>query len=166
MQNHYNYTFDAITNTYNFITKNCILYRVAFIVDETFSVISNENIPNVFQLVVEKANEEIEPFDSFVSRTIENIIEAFFRNIENSLVYVCSDNDDKALKRFKIFDRWYKNSQYKNSVEKYDNLITVSFNNKKPQLIYTSLLFHKDNANYKKLINIYEQIEQVLNSEK
>lgn len=117
-------------------------------------------------MVVEKANDEIEPFDSFVSRTIENIIEAFFRNIENSLVYICSDNDDKALKRFKIFDRWYKNSQYKNSVEKYDYLFTVSFNNKKAQLIYTSLLFHKDNANYKKLIDIYEQIEQVLNIEK
>lgn len=78
MRNHYNYTFDNITNTYNFTTKNNILYRVAFVVDETFSVISNEEIPNIFQLVIDKANDELEPYDVKVSRTIENIVERFF----------------------------------------------------------------------------------------
>ncbi len=78
LRNHYNYTFDNITNTYNFTTKNNILYRVAFVVDETFSVISNEEIPNIFQLVIDKANDELEPYDVKVSRTIENIVERFF----------------------------------------------------------------------------------------
>ncbi|WP_300674707.1 hypothetical protein [Soonwooa sp.] len=54
MQNHYNYVFDDITNTYNFTTKNSILYRVAFIVDETFSAISGEEIPNIFQIIAKK----------------------------------------------------------------------------------------------------------------
>lgn len=67
MQNHYNYVFDDITNTYNFTTRNNILYRVAFIVDETFSAISGEEIPNIFQLVIEKAVDEVEPYDSKVS---------------------------------------------------------------------------------------------------
>lgn len=78
MQNLYNYVFDDITNPYNFTTKNNILYRVAFIVDETFSTISGEEIPNIYQLVIEKANEETEPLDIKVSRTIENIVERFF----------------------------------------------------------------------------------------
>ncbi len=56
MQSHYNYVFDEITNTYNFVTKNQILYRVAFIIDETFSTISGEEISNIFQLVIEKSN--------------------------------------------------------------------------------------------------------------
>ncbi len=103
MQNHYNYVFDNITNTYNFTTKNNVLYRVAFIIDETFSTISGQEIPNIFQLVVEKATDEIELYDSKVSKTIEDIIEQFFRRIENSLVYVCSDDDDKARQRHKIF---------------------------------------------------------------
>ena len=64
MQSHYNYVFDEITNTYNFVTKNQILYRVAFIIDETFSTISGEEISNIFQLVIEKSNEEIEPYDT------------------------------------------------------------------------------------------------------
>lgn len=106
MQNHYNYTFDNITNTYNFSTKNEILYRVAFIVDETFSTISGEEIPNIFQIVIEKATDEVEPYDSKVSKTIEDIIERFFQKVENSLIYVCSDDNEKAIQRHKIFDRW------------------------------------------------------------
>ncbi len=63
MQSHYNYVFDEITNTYNFATKNEILYRIAFIIDETFSTISGEEISNVFQLIVEKSSDGIEPYD-------------------------------------------------------------------------------------------------------
>lgn len=86
MQSLYNYVFDDITQTYNFTTKNKILYRIAFVVDETFSMIAGEEIPNVYQIIVEKANQEVEPFDPKVSSTIENIIEQFFRKVENSLI--------------------------------------------------------------------------------
>jgi hypothetical protein len=118
--NHYNYVFDNITNTYNFTTKNSILYRVAFVVDETFSTISGEEIPNVFQIVIEKANEETEPLDTKVSRTIENIVERFFIRVENSLVYVCFDLDQKAKSRHNVFERWYKKSNAKEHIIKID----------------------------------------------
>ena len=98
MQNHYNYIFDDLTRTYNFVTKNNILYRVAFIVDHTFSFIAGKEIPNVFQLILEKTNDEIETFDPKVSKTIEDIVERFFHNIKNSLIYVCSEENDKARK--------------------------------------------------------------------
>ena len=75
MQSHYNYAFDSITNTYNFTTKNNIIYRVAFVEDYTFSTISNIEIENVFQIVVEKASIEKESLDSKVAKTIEKIIE-------------------------------------------------------------------------------------------
>ena len=89
MRNHYNYAFDNITNTYNFTTKNNILYRVAFVVDETFSAVSNEETPNIFQLVIDKASDELEPYDAKVSRTIEDFVELFFHNELNSMIYVC-----------------------------------------------------------------------------
>jgi hypothetical protein len=163
LQNHYNYVFDNITNTYNFTTKNSVLYRVAFIVDETFSSISTEKIPNIFQLVIEKANIEIEPYDARVSKTIEDIIERFFQKIENSLIYVCSDDNEKAIQRHKIFDRWYRKSEHKSHVMKIDNIITIKIDENNVQKLYTSFLFHTNNPNYKKLINIYSQIEEALN---
>lgn len=167
MQSHYNYVFDDITNTYNFTTKNDILYRVAFIVDETFSTISGEEISNIFQLVVEKATDGLEPYDAKVFKTIEDIIERFFHKVENALVYVCSDDDhEKAKQRHKIFDRWYTKSAYKSLVVKIDNIITIEIDEYTTQKLYTSFMFHSDNPSYEKLIKIYNQIEEVLNREK
>jgi Family of unknown function (DUF6169) len=166
LQSRYNYVFDAITNTYNFATKNNILYRVAFIVDETFSTISGEEIPNIFQLVIEKVTDELEPYDSKVSKTIEDIIERFFCRVENSLIYVCSDDNEKAIQRHKVFDRWYKKSEHRKMVMKIDNVITVSIDKHNVQKLYTSFLFHTDNPAYEKLIKIYNQMEEALNRDK
>lgn len=166
MQNLYNYVFDDITNTYNFTTKNNILYRVAFIVDETFSTISGEEIPNIFQLVIEKANEETEPLDIKVSRTIEDIVERFFSRIENSLIYVCYDLDQKAKTRHDVFERWYKKSSSKENIVKIDKIIEITINEFEIQKLYTAFMFHKQNPNYKKLISIYNKIEEVLNTDK
>lgn len=166
MQSRYNFIFDPITNTYNFVTKNNILYRIAFIVDETFSAISGENIANVYQVIIEKANGDIEPFDPKVSKTVENIIEQFFLNIENSLVYICSEVNDKAKARHEIFDRWYKNSIHKDIIVKIDNVINIKISEDEIQKLYTSFMFHSKNANYGKLIEIYHQIEDVLNDVK
>ena len=166
MQNHYNYVFDDITNTYNFTTRNNILYRVAFIVDETFSTISGEYIPNIFQLVIEKATEELEPYDAKVAKTIEDIIERFFHKVENSLIYVCSDENEKAKQRHKIFERWYSKSEYKDIVMKIDNIITVKIDEQHVQKLYTSFMFHTGNPAYEKLISVYNKMEEVLNRDK
>lgn len=166
MQSHYNYVFDEITNTYNFVTKNEILYRIAFIIDETFSTISGEEISNIFQLIVEKSNDEIEPYDSKVSKTIEHLIERFFQKIENSLIYICSDDNEKSEKRHEIFNRWYKKSKYKEVIIKIDNIISVKISENEKQKLYTSFMFHKQNSNFEKLLEIYSQLEKVLNEEK
>ena len=166
MQSHYNYVFDNITNTYNFTTRNDILYRVAFVVDETFSSISGEEIPNIYQLVVEKANDETEPFDRRVSATIENIIERFFHDEQNALIYICSDTDNKATLRNKVFNRWYQKSKHKDVILKIEKILPINSSNFPDQQIYTSFMFHRQNPNYKKLIGIYNKIDDVLNDDK
>lgn len=166
MQTHYNYVFDSITSSFVFTTKNDFLYRVAFINDEIFSTISNEEIPNIFQIVIEKANDEIEPLDNKVSNTVENIIEQFFTKKENSLIYICYDLDQKANVRFDVFERWYKKSTLKNNIIKIDKIIEIDLKGLEKQKLYTAFMFHKKNSNHKKLIEIYSRIEDVLNREK
>jgi len=166
LRSHYNYSFDNISNTYNFTTKNNILYRVAFVIDETFSAISNEEIPNIFQLIIDKASDEIEPYDAKVSRTIEDMVERFFKKVENSMIFVCSDEDDKAKTRFKVFDRWYKKSDYKEFIVKIDNIVQYNISQTEKQKMYTSFMFHHDNPIREKLVEIYNQIEKTLNEEK
>ena len=165
MRNRYNYVFDNITNTYNFTTKNNILYRVAFVVDYTFSTISDEEIPNVYQLIIEKTNDELEPLDIGVSWTIGDIVERFFENIRNSLVYICSDVDKRAAMRLETFDRWYRRSEANEKILKMDKIIQIEIH-KEHHRLYTSFMFHKDNPNLKKLISIYDRIEEFLNEEK
>ncbi|MFV0566257.1 MAG: DUF6169 family protein, partial [Flavobacteriaceae bacterium] len=121
--------------------------------------------PNIYQIIVEKASEGIEPFDQKVSKTIEDIIEKFFRKIENSLIYVCADDDEKAKLRFEIFDRWYKKSEYRELIVKIDNIIQFRENGFTINKIYTSFMFHKANSNFEKLIEIYNKIENALNDE-
>jgi CRISPR/Cas system-associated endoribonuclease Cas2 len=142
------------------------LYRVAFVVDETFSAISAEEISNVFQLVIDKASDELEPYDIKVSKTVENIVERFFHNVQNSMIYICSDENDKAKIRFKVFDRWYKKSEYKVFIVKIDNIIQYKISETETQKMYTSFMFHRDNPIREKLTEIYNQIEKVLNEEK
>ena len=85
MQNHYNYTFDSITNTYNFTTKNSILYRVAFIVDETFSTISEREIANVFQLVIEKPRTRQSRTMQEFQRPSKILLNDFFQKLKTPL---------------------------------------------------------------------------------
>jgi len=139
---------------------------VAFVVDETFSSISGEEIPNIYQLVVEKANDETEPLDSRVSATIENIIERFFNDERNALIYICSDTDNKANLRNKVFNRWYQKSKYKDVIFKIEKALPIKSPGFPEQQIYTSFMFHKQNPNYKKLKEIYNKIDDVLNNDK
>ena len=165
LQNLYNYVFDKTSNTYSFSTNHNISYRIVFIVDETFSTIANQDIPNVFQIIIEKLTNRLEPLDFKVAKTIEKIIESFFTKVENALIYVCSDDDNRAELRHNIFDRWYANSQYKDSVVKIDNIFVLKSENNKPQKLFTTFMFHKQNSNYHRLIEIYNMIERVLNTD-
>ncbi|WP_410528476.1 DUF6169 family protein [Sphingobacterium sp. SGR-19] len=115
---------------------------------------------------MEKASEELEPFDAKVSRTIQNIIQRFFQQTENSLIYICSDDDQKSKIRHEIFSRWYKYSKYQEDIIKLDNIIKVDIHLTSPQILYTSMMFHKKNTQYEKLISIYNQVEKVLNEDK
>lgn len=166
MQNHYNYVFDDITNTYNFVTKSSILYRVAFVVDDTFSTLSGQDISNVYQLIVEKATDGLETYDAKVAKTIEDIVEKFFGRVENSLIYICSDDDQKSKQRHQAFDRWYNKSVHKENIVKLDNVIRIDIGMPLPQILYTSMMFHKNNTNSKRLVSIYAQIERALSEEK
>jgi|GEM_PF-301642 len=166
LQNRYNYVFDSTTDTYNFTTKNNICYRVSFVVDQTFSTLSGQEVSGIYQLVVEKATEELEPFDSKVAKTIESIVARFFQNSYNSLIYICSEEGGKAKIRHKVFSRWYETSVYRETIVKIDNVVKVDIGEDTICVLYTSFMFHKQNPEFETLIEIYGRIEAVLNAEK
>jgi Family of unknown function (DUF6169) len=165
LPNPYNFSYEEGSKTYNFTTKNAIDYRVAFVVDETFSAVSGLEIPNVYQMVIEKVTDSIEQFDSSVSATIKNIVKGFFENSENAMIFFCDDSDKKAISRFNTFERWYWSSEMTNYISKVDNIIKCS-TDYLDYILYTSLLYHKNNSNIDTLLEVYQTIEDILNSGK
>lgn len=157
----YNYKFDETTNTYSFITKNYFEYKIVFIVDETLDIASETPIKNVYQIIVEKVTGGIESLDILVSKTIEAILGSFFKTKENSLIYICSEDNQKAKARFDVFNRWYNQSTL-SSIIKVDNIIICEFNGVK-YTIYTSLLYEIENPNVQNILKAYHNIEDILN---
>ncbi len=166
MLNHYKYYFDDRTLTYQFITKNAIQYSIAFIEDYALSSIANENISNVYQLVVEKVTKTKEPLDTLVAKTIEALILDFFKNIDNALIFICIDDDGKSFIRNETFKRWYFQSENKNFIQKVDSEISIAYADGGLQKIYTSIMFHIKNPNKNRLIDTFNSIQEVINTHK
>lgn len=167
MQNQYSYTSCDSSRSYHFTTKYDIEYSITFIEDGTINSIlsEDEQIENVYQVVVEKISDKSGPFDLAVSKTVSHIIFTFLSKLNNTLLFICSPEDDKAKIRFDTFGRWYTNSDFKSVIIKKDNVIS-SDNESSEHTLYTSLLYHRNNPNKSKIIGAYQQLEAVLNQEK
>lgn len=161
MPNPYNYQFDETAQSYVFTTDNGIEYKIAFILDYTFSAVSNIEIDDVYQLIIEKITEGKEPLDRNVSATICEILSVFFENSRNTILYICDDGDERAEVRFRKFNIWYTESELTNIVTKVDNVV-VSENVAGSAKIYSSLLYHNENVNKENILEIYHSIEQIL----
>ncbi len=167
MLKQYNYTFNSDSGYYSFFTKRQIEYRVAFYEDFTLaSCVGNDiELGNVYQITIDRISSQPEQFDVLISETIKNIIAVFFENIHDALIYICDDNDKKAFQRFSVFDRWYEKSSMTNYIIKLNNIIEFDSDREIIKL-YTSLMLHKENVNFKVIKDAFNNISNALNGEK
>ncbi|WPO80283.1 DUF6169 family protein [Flavobacterium sp. KACC 22761] len=167
MSKQYNYTFNSDSGYYTFLTKRQIEYRVAFYEDFTLATCIGDGLElgNIYQITIDRISTEPAPFDLFVSETIKNIITTFFENTQDALIYICDDNDKKAFQRFATFERWYNKSNMTNYIIKLNNIIEFDSGSEIIKL-YTSLMYHKENANLKNIEEAFNNISNTLNGEK
>lgn len=99
---------------YGFKTKYGVLYRVVFTPDQTIW----ENGAYEFSIINE--NSQVSPNDKNVQRTIVAIIEEFFRNNPDILLYQCETGDNKHAARERLFLKWF--SDY--AADKYSIRVT------------------------------------------
>ena len=112
--------------TFRFTTDYSIEFSVAFL-DASYHF-ENLTIPNgnIVEFSFEPLSKpEQLPKDGRVSATILKILNSFFGNSQNVLLYVCESTDNKQLARKRTFDRWF-DSQKVNSLEKYDFRFVVA----------------------------------------
>lgn len=161
-QGHYNYFFDESVSAYSFSTDKGAIYRIAFTKDHTFSSIARtEEFENQYQLIIERVSEEKVSHDPKIAATIGLIIVRFFETRSNSLLCVCSEEDGKEEYRFRAFARWYKTSQAKEYILKEDRILEIEYNGTVNKY-YTSFLYHKENPNKNRLLDVYDSFQTAL----
>lgn len=85
-----------------FQTNKGVIYGIAFLEE---SPIGN---CNTFQLTISNKNEQHGTFDPNVRITIFTIIEEFFHNTNNVLIYICDTSDGRESVRNRLFLKWFE----------------------------------------------------------
>lgn len=148
----YKFTANPQTQAYNFTTNNNIIYNVAFIVDEGLL-----DSVKAYHISIKPENEKQPPKDYRVQATIESIINRFFQNKNNVLIYICDAADSRQYQRHLLFGRWYNSSEIKDFVIKLDAEIKNT-----DHFQYASVLYHKENTDKEILINEFKEIVNAL----
>jgi hypothetical protein len=145
----YNITYRA--NKYYFETDNLVAYSVEFSPGTDYFLYLPPHIP-VFEFnikVLSAADLLGQPYDERVEATIVDILNTFFENNRNSLIYVCDNLDNRQKVRRRKFDGWFNKSNT-TSIEKYD----VDFISKEVEIL-ASLLVHAQNPDKDLLVSLF-----------
>lgn len=123
---------------YEFVTDFGVRYSVGFMFDE--SIITS----GAYQFIISNVNHQASPNDDKVRQTIMCMIDEFFRQDEDVLLYICETGDGKQAMRNRLFQYWFSQYDKKNdftflsaSVTETDGIVnyaTIIINSKSPRL--------------------------------
>ena len=88
-------------NSLLFHTRYGLVYEVGFVEDYTFFD------KNTYQFFIVEKNGSRFLKDPLVKETVWAIIEVFFRENSNVLLYVCDTSDGRQASRDRLFDIWF-----------------------------------------------------------
>ena len=145
------YSFIQQGNRYIFHTNNSVAYSVEFTDGAYYFFNLPVHIP-IFEFSVSILNAVdilIHPYDERIEATIVRILNSFFENNKNSLIYVCDNLENRQQARFRKFHSWFKKNK-SNNLEKYD----VVFNALEMQIL-ASLIVHTQNPDKDLLVSLF-----------
>lgn len=85
-----------------FQTRSNVIYGVAFLDDAPIGGCET------YQLTISNKNDRHGAFDPDVKTTILAIIEEFFHNNGNVLIYICDTSDGREAVRNRLFLKWFE----------------------------------------------------------
>lgn len=134
---------DLSSQIYIFSTNHNVEYRLTFTDSDYLlnGTVGEGVISNIFSLSIENTNNLFAPNDDYVKETIICILEFFFRNIENSIIYLCDTSDNRELARFRKFNYWFDNKEFSDAFEKLSSIIEID----EETSHYTTMIYHKQN---------------------
>lgn len=86
---------------YDFVTSQGIHYAIYFDHDQPLGGCET------FQFIIQKVEHQHSSHDPKVEQTILTIVDQFFRENLNVLLYICDDSDGREAKRNRLFLSWF-----------------------------------------------------------
>ena len=130
---------------FNFQTEFDVLFRISFRIEQTIWE------DGAYEFSIINQNQKSSPNDKKVRDTIFVIIEEFFENNPNILLYQCETGDDRQDMRDRLFLRWFK--EYEHSDRFY---IQVSSIIAEKVTNYTAMIVEKSNPQLETIIKDFD----------
>lgn len=135
-------------NTYSFLVKRggkSVTYRVGFAPNE--SVWEN----GAYEFFITNDSHEPSPSDPKLKESIIAIIQEFFRENPDVLLYQCDTSENKQAMRARLFTRWYNTYEFKDRhCVKMIKFMDDDVEN------YAALIIEKSNPNCERLLSEFE----------
>lgn len=137
-----------------FATEYDVQYLVGFEYDDTSLAFE------AYQLVIINTNNKKSPRDMKVKGTIVAIVESFFQDNKNVLLYICETGDRKQMMRSRLFEYWF--SSYMNK----DMFVMVSGTVKDDEGIvnHTAIIVRTDNPLMPQIVADFSKTISLLNN--
>lgn len=140
-------------DTVEFCTESGVEYQINFMPD--YSLWDE----NAYQLIIINKNRKPSPNDSKLKDTLIGIVECFFEESKNILLYICETGDGKQAARSKLFLRWFAN--YSLSSE---YVIKTSEITSEGEDNFAAIILRKDNPELASIINDFEEMTTLLSN--
>ena len=110
------YNIIEVENGYRFETDFGAIYELTFLL---YPVVNTSEDYLIYMFNIESIKRGKASKDDKIRLTIEYVLSIFFRENINAIIIVMDSIDNKQNARQRLFDNWYKQSNY-NNVEKYE----------------------------------------------
>ncbi len=138
-------------DTVEFTTDYGVEYHINFMAD--YSIWED----NAYQFVIINKNKKASPNDEKLKNTLFAIVENFFSENKNILLYICETGDGKQEARSKLFLRWFGN--YKNA-SKYYMQDTEIVNEEESN--YAALIIRRDHPSFDIIVSDFTEMTEIL----
>lgn len=136
---------------FRFVTRNGIKYRVGFYPDKYFL----EN--GAYHFFLERVDDIHSPYDPDVYQVVSIIIEEFFRDDTNVMLYICDPSDQRDEIRYRLYRYWFDRFGRKEEFILKDVTISIGQTN-----IYAGLLIMKSNPAYQLIIDAFDDFIKLI----
>jgi len=136
---------------YIFDTDFGVSYQVGFINDESIWE------TGAYQFYIINANLKSSPNDPKLKDVILRVIDEFFEQNPDILLYVCETGDDKQAARNRLFARWFRETEQ--STKYYFNNVEIDADGIEN---YAAIIVQKSNPELEEIIYKFNEVVETL----